>query len=310
MILLQRKLKSAVGVSLILAMLTALFVAAPAQAAVDPSQVVSIARSLVGASYVYGGESPSGFDSSGYVQYVYKQVGITLPRTVRYQSGAGVVVSRANLQPGDLVFFTISSRTPNMVGIYVGDSQFLTASRSAGKVTYRSFTTYYNNHFWGARRVTGLPVESPAPAPTPTPTPSPDPQPSPEPAPAPNSAQADRLIAYAKTLLGTPYKFGANGPNYFDCSSFTQTVFRKFGLSIPRTSLSQSKVGTYVSQANLQKGDLIFFQNTYKAGVSHVGIYIGDGKFIHAWPRGGVKISRLSERYFVEKWWGAKRVIK
>ncbi len=120
---------------------------------------------------------------------------------------------------------------------------------------------------------------------------------------------AGKVISIAKSKLGTRYVFGSNGPNTFDCSSFVRYVFRKVGISLPRTALAQSRVGDYVSKANLKKGDLVFFTNTYKPGVSHVGIYIGSGKFIHAWPRSGVKISSLSERYFTVKWWGAKRVI-
>lgn len=125
----------------------------------------------------------------------------------------------------------------------------------------------------------------------------------------PVANQANKVVAFAKTMIGTPYKFGASGPRAFDCSSYTRYVLAKFGIKVPRTALAQSKTGTYVSKSNLSPGDLVFFKDTYKPGVSHVGIYIGSGKFIHNWPRTGVKISSLSERYFVKKWWGAKRMI-
>lgn len=302
-----------IALALIVAMalsVAVLPVTASAAQTADPSRLIAIAKQYVGSPYDFGGTTPSGFDASGYVQYVYKQVGIELPRLVRNQAQAGTPVSKSNLQAGDLVYFTINSSTPNMIGIYVEGTTFLAASSAAGQVDYRDLaSSLYSRNYAGARRVIdGGASPSPIPAP---PEQKPDPKPTPDPAPEPApNALADKIVTFAKTKLGTPYRFGANGPNAFDCSSFTKTVFAKFGISIPRTSLSQSKVGTYVSKDKLQKGDLVFFKDTYKAGVSHVGIYIGNNQFIHAWPRTGVKISKLSERYFVDHWWGAKRVIR
>lgn len=99
------------------------------------------------------------------------------------------------------------------------------------------------------------------------------------------STKANEVIAYAKTLLGKPYVWGAQGPNSFDCSGFTYYVVKnKLGKSIPRTSTEQSRYGTYVSKGNLRSGDLVFFDTvgSNNGNVSHAGIYIGNGQFIHA----------------------------
>ena len=88
----------------------------------------------------------------------------------------------------------------------------------------------------------------------------------------------------AKSFLGTRYVWGATGPTKFDCSGFTQWVYRDAGINIPRVSRDQAKVGQYVSYNNLRKGDMIFFDTKkHKKGiVTHVGIYLGNGNFIHA----------------------------
>lgn len=110
------------------------------------------------------------------------------------------------------------------------------------------------------------------------------------------SLSSDALIAYASEFLGTPYVWGANGPKSFDCSGFTRYVFAHFGVRLPRVSRDQAQTGTYVSRENLQPGDLVFFKKG-SAPVHHVGIYVGNGSYIHA-PRTGdvVKISTLSSR--------------
>ncbi|WHY66465.1 C40 family peptidase [Neobacillus sp. SuZ13] len=103
-----------------------------------------------------------------------------------------------------------------------------------------------------------------------------------------NSGDADELIAYAKQFLGVKYVWGGTTPNGFDCSGFTQYVFRHIGISLPRVSRDQQDIGTSISPYNVKKGDLIFRGNP----AHHVGIYIGGGKYIHA-PQTGdvVKIS-------------------
>ncbi|WP_410769334.1 C40 family peptidase [Fontibacillus sp. BL9] len=119
------------------------------------------------------------------------------------------------------------------------------------------------------------------------------------------SGNRDELISFAKQFLGTPYDFGASTyeqSKKFDCSSFTRHVFKRFGISLPRLARDQAKVGTSVERSSLQTGDLIFFtvpgrfENDKIPG--HVGIYIGDGKFIHTWGEPGVQISPLDTGYW------------
>jgi len=86
----------------------------------------------------------------------------------------------------------------------------------------------------------------------------------------------------AKAKLGKKYVWGGNGPYSYDCSGFTKAVFALNGIEIPRNSWKQAQVGLKVSQKNLKKGDLIFFNSKHHKGVNHVGIYLGHGKFIHA----------------------------
>ncbi len=99
------------------------------------------------------------------------------------------------------------------------------------------------------------------------------------------SNKVDKVIDFAKTLLGKPYVWGAEGPNSFDCSGFTQYLFKKAaGVSLPRVSKDQAKFGQSVSRNNLQKGDLIAFdmEGSNNGQVNHIGIYMGGDKLIHA----------------------------
>ena len=111
------------------------------------------------------------------------------------------------------------------------------------------------------------------------------------------SAAAARAAAldHAMSKIGSPYRYGASGPNAFDCSGLVSWAFKKVGVSLPRTSRAMSQVGTPVSRDELRPGDLVFF---YKP-VSHVGIYIGDGKIVHASSRKSpVKISDIGRMKF------------
>ena len=105
------------------------------------------------------------------------------------------------------------------------------------------------------------------------------------------------IANFARSLVGKPYVFGATGPNSFDCSGFVYYVYKNFGINLPRTSQAQAYVGERVSKSELQPWDLIF-SNTYSS-LSHVGVYIGDGKFVHAANSGtGVTISGVSDSYY------------
>ncbi|MBS3937046.1 MAG: C40 family peptidase [Peptococcaceae bacterium] len=126
-----------------------------------------------------------------------------------------------------------------------------------------------------------------------------------------NGARGARVVSVALSYLGRPYVFGATGPRTFDCSGFTRYVMnRAVGIRLPRTAASQSRVGRRIDRTTLQQGDLVFFQNTYKPGVSHVGIALGNGRMVHAWTRGGVRIDRLSQAYFVAKYHSSRTVLR
>lgn len=115
------------------------------------------------------------------------------------------------------------------------------------------------------------------------------------------------VVGFASKFLGRPYVWGASGPRAFDCSGFTAYVYSNFGVYLDHYTGSQFGTGKSVSRANLSPGDLVFF-NTY-GSISHVGIYMGDGRFIHAAnQRTGVTISNLDEGYYSARYAGARRV--
>lgn len=120
--------------------------------------------------------------------------------------------------------------------------------------------------------------------------------------------KADRVVQTAKRYQGVPYVWGGKTPSGFDCSGFTSYVLSSNGIYAGRTTEQQYSQGYWVSKANLMKGDLVFF-STYKAGPSHVGIYLGNGKFINASSSYGVTISDMSYSYWAERYIGAKRII-
>ena len=123
------------------------------------------------------------------------------------------------------------------------------------------------------------------------------------------SSTRQTVVASAKKLLGIPYVWGGTTTKGFDCSGFVQYVFAQSGISLPRTTSAQVKAGKAISKSELQPGDLVFLQNTYRTGVSHVGIYIGDGKMIHASSSKGVTTSSLSSSYYTEHYHSARRVL-
>lgn len=117
------------------------------------SSVIAYAKQFLGCNYVYGGTTPSGFDCSGFTQYVFKNFGISLNRSSRDQYSNGVSVSRSNLQAGDLLFFSNYGSTINHVGIYIGNNQFIHASSPSTGVLIDDLAGYHANTYVGARRV-------------------------------------------------------------------------------------------------------------------------------------------------------------
>lgn len=119
-----------------------------------------------------------------------------------------------------------------------------------------------------------------------------------------------KIATYAKQYLGCPYVYGASGPNQFDCSGFTKYIYAQFGYTLNRTATDQLSNGVSVSRSELQPGDLVFFKHNTSKPVSHVGIYIGEGQFIHASTTGDtVKISDLSSGYYSSVFVYARRIV-
>ncbi|WP_138751261.1 C40 family peptidase [Paenibacillus sinopodophylli] len=130
---------------------------------------------------------------------------------------------------------------------------------------------------------------------------------------ASSSSKVSSVISIGKKYVGVPYKFGAKSgiTSSFDCSSFTQYVYKKVGISLPRSSKDQSKSGSYVSKSNLKAGDLIFSDTNRDGIINHVSIYIGNGKLLHTYRVGvGVTISNFSGSTWDKTYVTARRVIK
>ncbi|MBS4198476.1 C40 family peptidase [Bacillus sp. FJAT-49732] len=245
--------------------------------------IVKEALKYEGSPYLYGGTTPKGFDSSGFTQYVINQtLGFKLPRTAQQQFAMGTEVARKSLEPGDLVFFGSSTSNITHVAIYKGNDELIHATVSQG-VTITSFekSAYWSSNFVGAKRITGAPVID----------------------------ANNPLVKEALKYQGVPYVFGGENPGEgFDCSAFVRYVHLKaLGIYLPRSTDQQWQVGKKIELADIQPGDVIFFSDTYRDGISHNGIYIGGNQFIHATRGDAVTISYLSSEYWQSKFTGVRR---
>jgi hypothetical protein len=125
----------------------------------------------------------------------------------------------------------------------------------------------------------------------------------------PRESLRQNIVKTAHRFIGTSYRWGGESASSgFDCSGLTMTVYRLNGLELPRNSRSQFNIGTRIQRDELQKGDLVFFATDGRRRVSHVGIYTGQSKFIHASGRGKrIRTSSLSNTYFKKRYMGARR---
>lgn len=125
------------------------------------------------------------------------------------------------------------------------------------------------------------------------------------------TSAAGQLVDQALSYLGIRYRFGGASPETgLDCSGLVLNVFRNaVGLDLPRTAREMSRLGDKIGRQDLKPGDLVFF-NTMRRTFSHVGIYLGDGKFVHAPARGGkVRLESISDRYWAQRFNGARRLV-
>ena len=131
-----------------------------------------------------------------------------------------------------------------------------------------------------------------------------------EPTTTSSSALGEQIVALAKQYLGTPYVLGGNGPSSFDCSGFTKYIYAQFGYTLNRTATDQLQNGVSISRDELQPGDLVFFRYRTSKPVSHVGIYIGGGEFIHASTnRYVVQIDQMNSGHYDNVYVYARRIL-
>lgn len=124
-----------------------------------------------------------------------------------------------------------------------------------------------------------------------------------------NTAVRRALLAQHQRWVGTPYRLGGTSERGIDCSALIQNVYRDtFNLQLPRTTRQQVKQGSRVDQSELQPGDLVFFNPP--GALRHAGIYIGDGRFMHASSSKGVMISRLDNHYWQRYYWQSRRTLE
>ncbi|CAM3226338.1 gamma-glutamyl hydrolase [Brevibacillus invocatus] len=271
--------------------------AANTQVAVSTVDIASTAKKLVGKPYKYQANGPSSFGSANFATYVYKQAGIKIGSTISALYKTGSSVSQKNVKDGDLVFFSSNGKgSPSFMGIYIGNDQFVYSSQGEGKVVLKKFSDY-DKKFVGARRVADSNSNE-----------------KPNNSESSTSSIADKVIAYGEKYLGTKYKYGSSKDTTktFDCSSFTQRVFKEAGITLPRDSRQQSTVGKTVSKKDLKKGDLIFMKSSAKGAsdrITHVAIYAGNGKILHTYGSPGVTYSKFDGTNWEKRVVKIKRVI-
>ncbi|QRG69491.1 C40 family peptidase [Brevibacillus choshinensis] len=269
------------------------------QSSAKSAEVINIAKTLIGKDYKYGATGPSSFGSAGLATYIFKQVGINVDDTIAELYKAGEKVSEDNKQAGDLLFFSSTgSGAPSFMGIYIGNDQYIYASQGEDAVVLKKVSDY-TKKLVGIRRVLQDTGTTPDPGTT-----------NPE-----TSNIGDKVIEAGKKYLGTPYEYGSTRSNKktMDCSEFTMWAYRdgagiNMGTGGTKAQANYVKShGSYTTDINkLKKGDLVFFMSykgwresdyknidVSKQSMTHVGIYMGDGKLLHTFSKesGGVKMT-------------------
>lgn len=258
-------------------------------------------------------ESTKKFTSTGFVNYVYKNNGVTLnASSIKDLQSKGTTVSRSNLKKGDLVFFNSvkGSTNPSMIAIYAGDHRLIIPN-SGGVVTRVLLVDYYNEHYITAKRVftdntTSTPSVSNPSNSTSTPSVS-------KPADTSTTKSADKLVNFA-TSLTNKAKFGYDyneSTLTFTGAGFTYYVYKKQGIDLKsKLASQQAQSGTAVLKSNLKKGDLVFFSlDNKRTNINQAGIYIGSNQFISLSTSGKVVKQSLSSTWATQNFVKARRVI-
>lgn len=267
-------------------------------ASVTGTDIANYAKTLIGKPYKSGANGPSSFDNWGLTQYIYKHYGLNLGSSVTAQSKQGKLIRKGYaVKPGDLLFFSYYSSKVNMVAIYLGNDQMAAVTHLNKKVKVYN-TEDFRKHYEGARRLTSY-VKAPT---------NVDPKPT-NPATSERDQLAAKVVQASKKYLGVKYKLGGDydldGTFAFDCSGFTRRVFSDVGIKLPRTATQQYKAtaDNRIPDSDLKVGDLVFFDLNLNTGIDHIGIYLGNGDFIHASTAkdGGVQISNMETMSYWKK---------
>ncbi|WP_252503361.1 C40 family peptidase [Sporosarcina sp. Marseille-Q4943] len=286
-----------------------------ANPATTGDKIVSLAYDLKDTATIgsVNNESTKKFTSTGFVNYVYKNNGITLNATsLKALQSKGTTVSRSNLKKGDLVFFNsvTGSTNPSLVAIYAGDHRLILPN-SGGVVTRVMLVDYYKDHYITAKRVvTDNTAVAPSVSKPSTTTTAPSVS---KPTTTTATTSADKLVNFAQSLT-TKAKFGYvynESTLTFTGAGFTYYVYKKQGIDLKSKSASQqSQVGTAVLKSNLKKGDLLFFSlDNKRTRITQTGIYIGGNQFISLSTSGKVVTQSLSSTWATQNFMKARRVL-
>ena len=211
-------------------------------------EAVTVAQSCLGVPFLAGGTTRAGFDSPGLARFVYARLGVWLPGDLEGQAARGFAVTRAQLEPGDLVFY---GSDYHHVGIYVAGDSMIDAPDAGSVVSTSTIDWNLDVRLRRYDARTGL-----------------------------------HAVLVAQRFLGVPYVFGGASPAGFDASGLTKYVFAQLGVSLTHGATAQQKQTRRIPLRRLRPGDLVFFGNArYRY---HVGIYVGNGQMISAPHTGAV----------------------
>lgn len=242
----------------------------------NSKEILELAESLLGIPFEQGGSTPDeGFNSTGFVQYVFREgKNIFLPNSPSQLWKLGKPIERNNIQPGDVLFFNGSKNI--IPAIYKGDDTIIVVStdKSVG-IRNIAENPYWRDRYKGARRYTNM------------------------------ADELNPLAVKALELVGSPYELGGNDPSGFDHSGFVQYVFSEiYDLDFPRTSKEQQRIGLSVDIDDLESGDVLFFQGS---NVLLPGIYIDNGIFVIVTTNGVASVDLKTSDYWKPRLLEARR---